>query len=97
MATAAAEAEAASQARRTPVLWSGWCYNSCFKSMSTLRLNHLEGCDRLHKELVLREPLLTRFMYNLGFENKTKPSSTEQVFKCEVKELPVCSRERSVF
>jgi hypothetical protein len=24
MATAAAEAEAASQARRTPVLWSGW-------------------------------------------------------------------------
>jgi hypothetical protein len=30
MATAAAEAEATSQARRTPVLWSGWWPGTLF-------------------------------------------------------------------
>lgn len=39
-------------------------YDLCFKSTSTLWLSHLKGWDRLHKELILRESWLIRFIYN---------------------------------
>jgi hypothetical protein len=46
MATAAAEAEAASQARRTPVLWSGWWDGYIFKwLLGELNLNIWERCN----------------------------------------------------
>lgn len=44
-------------------------YDLCFRSTSTLWLSHLKGWDRLHKELILRESRLTRFIYYSGFEN----------------------------
>jgi hypothetical protein len=81
MATAAAEAEAASQARRTPVLWSGrWLSVCSLKRVLPQRLC-ASACPRSCPVLwCTLSPVQTNFLSSA--ESRNQDGDPEHFFKC---------------